>query len=212
MKTILCYGDSNTWGYIPGLAGRYKYHQRWPNIFQAKLSKEVQVITEALNGRTTVLDEPEREGRNGKTMLLPLIESHMPLDLIIIMLGTNDLKAIYNRTPEDVAKGVLTLVKIIRKYHNVTFSAQPEILIISPPHVTQLSPLMAMQFESASEKSKQLAVHLQKVAVKNCCLFLDAASIVIPSNKDGVHIDADSHLKLAELVYSLINSKLSQLS
>ena len=100
MWEILCYGDSNTWGYNPSTKERYDRYERWTGILQFTLGDEYHVIEEGLNGRTTVWDEPiEGEYKNGKTYLVSCLESHKPLDLVIIMLGTNDLKKRFSVTP-----------------------------------------------------------------------------------------------------------------
>ena len=92
MKTVLCYGDSNTWGYIGGTGERFAPEVRWPGVLQAALGGAYRVIEEGLNGRTTVFDDSIEEGRNGETYLRPCLQTHAPIDLVILMLGTNDLK------------------------------------------------------------------------------------------------------------------------
>jgi lysophospholipase L1-like esterase len=101
-KSVLCFGDSITWGYVPLTAGRLLRAERWPGILQKSLGESYYVIKEGLNGRASVFDEPFRDGRNARTTLLAVLESHAPLDLLIIMLGTNDLRGprkIKNFTP-----------------------------------------------------------------------------------------------------------------
>ena len=110
MKSILCFGDSNTWGADPVTAGRFSLHDRWPGVLRDELGDVFHVIEEGLGGRTTVWDDPIDEYRNGKHHLLPCLWSHMPLDLVIIMLGTNDLKGRVCRRATDIASGVNHLV------------------------------------------------------------------------------------------------------
>ncbi len=95
IKTILCYGDSNTWGYIPATAGRYPPDVRWPGVMRKLLGEKYNVIEEGLNGRTTVWEDPYKPGRNGLELLIPILDSHNPIDLVVVMLGTNDLKHFY---------------------------------------------------------------------------------------------------------------------
>ncbi len=110
MKKILCYGDSNTWGHIPVTGGRYGDDVRWTGVLQAALGEGYRVIEEGLNGRTTVHDDPiEGVYKNGKHYLIPCLESHRPLDLVIMMLGTNDLKMRFSLPPSDIARGVEAL-------------------------------------------------------------------------------------------------------
>ena len=112
MKTILCYGDSNTYGLKSDLVSRYPRNVRWTGILQEKLGSEYYVIEEGLGGRTTVWDDPVEDYKNGKKYLLPCLDSHKPLDLVIIMLGTNDLKSRFSVTPFDIGASMENLVKI----------------------------------------------------------------------------------------------------
>ena len=104
MKEVLCYGDSNTWGYNPKTKQRYDRNTRWPCVLQRELGEEFLVIPEGQNGRTTVWDDPVEGQKNGMTYLLPCLESHKPLDLVIITLGTNDLKHRFSVTAYDIAR------------------------------------------------------------------------------------------------------------
>ena len=116
MKTILCYGDSNTYGLKSDLVSRYPRNVRWTGILQEKLGSEYYVIEEGLGGRTTVWDDPVEDYKNGKKYLLPCLDSHKPLDLVIIMLGTNDLKSRFSVTPFDIGASMENLVKTIIKW------------------------------------------------------------------------------------------------
>ena len=111
-KSVLCFGDSNTWGYIPLTAGRLIRGHRWYGILQQFLGGPYYVIEEGLNGRTTVFDEPVRDGRNARTTMLAVLETHAPLDLLIIMLGTNDLKHHLNASASESARGLGCLLQI----------------------------------------------------------------------------------------------------
>jgi lysophospholipase L1-like esterase len=115
MTTILCYGDSNTWGYTPGTGKRYERHERWTGVLQQSLGNSAIVIEEGLNGRTTVLDDPTKPFRNGKDYLIPCLDSHAPLDLVILMLGTNDLKHRFGMSALDIGRNVATLLDMIRQ-------------------------------------------------------------------------------------------------
>src|SRR6056297_2207238 len=113
MKRILCYGDSNTWGYVPLTGERYDETVRWTMLLQEKLGGDYKIIEEGLNGRTTVLDDPLEPGRNGLTYLGPCVQSQSPLDLVVLMLGTNDLKRRFSLAPEEIAMGLEKLVLAI---------------------------------------------------------------------------------------------------
>ena len=115
MKTILCYGDSNTWGYVPGSGKRYVENQRWTGVMQNLLGDSFRVIEEGLNARTTVLDDPTRAFRNGKEYLIPCLDSHAPIDVIILMLGTNDLKHRFGLSAFDIGANIATLIEMMRQ-------------------------------------------------------------------------------------------------
>ena len=115
MKTVMCYGDSNTWGYNPATQQRYPRDERWTGVLQELLGADYRVIEEGLNGRTTVWDDPIEGYKNGREYLIPCLESQKPLDLVIIMLGTNDLKLRFSLPAYDIAEGAGVLVEIAQK-------------------------------------------------------------------------------------------------
>lgn len=116
MKNILCFGDSNTFGYDILKDSRFPWGVRWTSILQEKLGSDYRIIEEGMGGRTTVWDDPIENLQSGKTYLLSCLESHWPLDLVIIMLGTNDLKTRYALNAHDIAAGVETLAVMTREY------------------------------------------------------------------------------------------------
>lgn len=207
VKTVLCYGDSNTWGYEPGTARRFPKALRWPGVLQYELGHAVHVIEEGLNGRTTVLDDPTRVAKNGMTYLRPCLDSHAPLDLIILMLGTNDLKHRFGLSAFDIAAGVSMLVSLIQQTPCGPEGTVPPLLLISPPLVGPLS-MLAGLFEGAEPKSRELADHYQMVARQVRCSFLDAAKVVGTSPIDGVHLDVDAHKQLGLAVAAKLKEML----
>ena len=132
-KRILCFGDSNTWGSKPGTGLRYPYRLRWPGMLQIELGKNFVVLEEGRNGRTTVLEDPEQRGCNGKPALRRYLRQHHPLDLVILLLGTNDLKAIFNRTAEQITQGVEELGRIVLTDGRSSEEASPILLLMAPP-------------------------------------------------------------------------------
>ena len=133
MRQVICFGDSNTFGYIPGTGKRYPWGKRWTSILSEKLAgTDFRVVEEGLVGRTTIFEDPLRDGRCGVKLLPVILETHAPSDedLVVIMLGTNDCKAIYGASPEVIAKGVGRLVRQVKAY-----SDKVKILIISPIHL-----------------------------------------------------------------------------
>ena len=200
VKAILCYGDSNTWGYEPGTGNRYPRDKTWPGVLRKALGEGYFVIDEGLNGRTTVWDDPTQlfpEKRNGLKYLIPCLESHMPLDLVIIMLGTNDLKRRFSASPVEVAKSIKALVEAVQRSGAGPGGGSPKILIIAPPKIEW--PIeFGEELEGAEEKSKKLSQYYRLIAKEMGCEFLDASEIVSPSKVDGVHLGLDGHRKLGE--------------
>jgi lysophospholipase L1-like esterase len=209
MNTILCYGDSNTWGANPLPDGpRYGRDVRWPGRLQDHLGADYYVIEEGLGGRTTVWDDPIEEGRSGKAYLLPCLESHRPLNLVILMLGTNDLKSRFNLQPSDVARGAELLVQKIQASKCGPNDSAPPILLISPILAVGLNATFAEMFQGAEEKSKHLAPHYQAVAQAYGCRFLDAAGIAQPAVGEGLHLDAEGHALLAHVLAPMVRHML----
>ena len=198
MKTILCYGDSNTWGYNPDGSGRYPKHMRWTTVLQKELGESFDVISEGLNGRTTVWDDPVRgDYRNGKNYLLPCLHTHKPIDLVILFLGSNDLKPRYNVTSMEIAQSVEMLVDIVKKSETGPNMTSPEILVIIPPpilipeEVKQMDYLLP-EYEKAVDKSRQFPQAFTSVLNGKCHLF-DSSKYIKTSEIDGMHLDPESH-------------------
>ena len=200
---ILCFGDSNTWGYIPGTGQRHPQNIRWTGLLQQSLGDTYEIIEEGLNSRTTVLEDSKHEGKNGATYLKPCLQSHYPLDLVVLMLGTNDLKERFNRTPEQIVQGVEELIKIINnpEYH---YDVQPKILLISPPVVDESVSGVQEKYLGAEVKSRQLGDLYQVMAEKYSCNFIDSAKTVTSSKVDGYHLDQESHQKFAAVISNTI--------
>jgi lysophospholipase L1-like esterase len=194
MKTVLCYGDSLTWGYDPLTVGRHPHGDRWPSVLGAALGPEVNVIAEGLNGRTTAYDDHLADcERNGVKLLPSVLESHKPLDLVILLLGTNDMKRGIAGTAIAATKGIDRLVKLIR-HHDWGFGFEvPEILIVSPPAICETSNVhFAAMFRGALEESAMLASFYRDLADETGCGFFDAGSVSQTSPLDGIHLDADN--------------------
>ena len=199
MKTILCYGDSNTWGYCPATQARYGRNERWAGVLRNTLGEDYLVIEEGLNGRTTVWDDPIEGYKNGKEYLIPCLETHKPLDLVVIMLGTNDLKKRFSLSAFDIANGAGVLVKIVQKSECGIDDNPPKVLLMVPPPIVKLSNFAAM-FEGGNPKSELFSQEYARVAQENGCALLDTAEIIVSSEVDGIHFDLDEHRKLGEAV------------
>ena len=138
MKTVLAYGDSLTWGYDPVSLGRHAYEDRWTSVLQKALGHGVRVIAEGLNGRTTAYDDHLGDcERNGVKLLPTILATHKPIDLVIIMLGTNDLKRGIQGTAIGATSGAKRLVKQVQKHDWGFEFEEPEILIVAPPPIRE---------------------------------------------------------------------------
>jgi lysophospholipase L1-like esterase len=198
-RTVLCYGDSNTWGraVVPRPDDRYAHDERWPGVARAVLGPDWTVIEEGLPGRTTVHDDPvEGAARNGRTYLLPCLLSHRPLDVVVIMLGTNDLKARFNSSAFDIAEGVGALVNIVRTAGAGRNQGVPEIVAVAPPPILKRLPDHADMFAGGHEKSLGLAKHFRAMAKREGVRFFDAGSAIKSSKVDGFHLEPEAHARL----------------
>ena len=213
MKNLLCFGDSNTWGYSPVDGTRFSPNVRWTGVLQKSLGKDYRIIEEGLNGRTTFIDEDRRPLRSGSDVLPIILESHRPLDLVVIMLGTNDLKVEFDLTVEDIAQGAKTLCEMVINSEYLE-EYPPEILLISPtligdyviPEFDEVISSDKEFFDKARKQSFQFAEHYEKVASELGINFLDAAEIVSPSKNEGVHWDAEQHILFGKKLKTIIET------
>jgi lysophospholipase L1-like esterase len=203
MNNILCFGDSNTWGYEPLVARRYPADIRWTSVLQKALGDGFRVIEEGLNGRTNVTNEEERPIRSGLDVLPVLLESHRPLDLVVIMLGTNDLKHDFDLSAEQIADGARQVCQSVIDCEYLVDNP-PQILLISPTHVELVTVEEPDLLIGAVEKSRELAEHYQAVAEDLGIHFLDASKIVLKTDLDGVHWDAEQHKAFGEFLSGTI--------
>ena len=196
MTQILVYGDSLTWGIVPGTRRRLLFPQRWPGVLEADLLRggySVRVIEDALNGRRTVWDDPFKPGRNGIVGIEQRIEVHSPLALVILMLGTNDFQSTHQNTAAHSAQGVASLVRAIRRAPIEPDMPVPPILIVSPPQSGTPVGTMVDKFAGARDRSSGLAPAYAAIAAEMGCGFFDAGQVIAVSKVDGVHLDADQH-------------------
>lgn len=210
-KTILCYGDSNTWGQTPDKTGRRRpSNTRWTGVLQKNLGEGYSIIEEGLSSRTTDLDYAKKPGRNGRTYLEPCLDSHAPLDIIILMLGTNDFKIEFNRSAEEIAQAIRELVKLIQE-KTAKYNGNPaKIVLVSPILVDGDAPRIKEWYaahydESSIKKSQELASYLDKVAKDTGCYFADAAQVA-KSGEDGIHFDEGSHRTLGDFLAQRITN------
>lgn len=211
MNQILVYGDSLSWGIIPITRQRLPFETRWPGVMENALSNRsvpVRVIEDCLNGRRTAFHDPFKPGRNGLEGIEQRIESHSPLSLVVLMLGTNDFQSIHANDAWRSAQGMSSLVAAVRRAPVEPGMPIPQILIVAPPPVRQPIGEMAHKFDGAAEKSRGLPAAFEHVANDTKCRFLDAGAIINTSKIDGVHLDEDQHhvlgLSIADVVESMI--------
>lgn len=207
-RVILCFGDSNTHGYNAENNGRFSEEERWPCLLGSYLGKDFRIIEEGLNGRTTVFDDPLSEGLSGLQYLYPCMMTHKPIDLLIIMLGTNDTKERFNATPENSAKGIECLV---RKAEQTTdaWRNKPDILLVAPPPIAsgyETPRVFGEMGKKCVEKSKFLAPLFKEVADRLGYRFLDAGTIdeMKMNQIDYMHLTVKSHCLLAKKLAEII--------
>ena len=204
-RTVLCFGDSNTNGADPVSGGRFPWSVRWPGVLQNLLGPSWRVIEEGLGGRTTVFDEPFSEGKNGRTYLIPCLASHAPIDLVVIMLGTNDLKEVYRTTPSMIASGMTSLVRLCRQSEAGPNATPPTVLVIAPAPVGPITQLAALWgFGEGERKSRDLPRLYRLLAEREGAEFLDGGSVASVDPEEGVHLTAQAHTALAAAVAARI--------
>lgn len=202
MKSILCYGDSNTYGLKPDLVSRYPREVRWTGLLQEQLGGEYYIIEEGLGGRTTVWDDPVEEYKNGKKYLLPCLDSHKPLDLVVVMLGTNDLKSRFSVTPFDIGASMENLVKTILKTDAGIDFHPPKILLVTPVpiHSVGRKEDLDQMIPDMERRSAALASYYKSIAEKYQLAYLDPSGLVEVNNVDGIHYTEKGHRQMADLI------------
>jgi len=214
MKTILCYGDSLTYGASPIMGGpRHAHEDRWPTALEGKLGGKVRCIAEGLGGRTTVHDDwYTGADRNGGRVLPTLLASHWPLDMVIIMLGTNDIKPFLGRTGYEASAGMARLVEIIRGHAAVERTAEPKIILVAPPPTVMATahPDMMLHFDgdAAMRASATFAEHYRRRATEEGVGFFDAGTVAKTDPRDGIHLDEANTRAIGEGLAPLVKEML----
>lgn len=193
-KRVLCFGDSLTWGWIPVADGapsaRYEPHERWTGVLSNQLGEDYLVIEEGLSARTTSADDPTDPRLNGAAYLPACLASHLPLDLVILMLGTNDTKAYLQRTPLDIANGVALLTTQVQTSAGGVGTAYPapKVLVVAPPPLAAIPhPWFRLIFEGGQQKTGRLAEVYSALASFMKVAFFDAGSVMSTDGVDGIH-------------------------
>jgi lysophospholipase L1-like esterase len=215
MKSILAYGDSLTFGANPIKDGpRHAYEDRWPSTLEAGLGGKARVIAEGLGGRTTMFDDwATNADRNGARILPTLLQSHAPLDLVVIMLGTNDLKPSICGSAQEASYGMRRLVQIVRGHFGGLSEPVPQVLLVAPPHIVDTgNEDMASHFGGIAhgiEQSQQFATHYAKRAEELGVQWFDAATVATAHSADGVHLDPQNTRAIGEGLVPVVKSLLS---
>lgn len=202
MKTVVCFGDSNTYGYRPADGKRYSYEERWTGILNERLRHFGYVVAEeGLVGRTTVFDDSFRYGRNGAKTLPVVLETHNP-SVVILMLGTNDCKAEFRASSKTIAGGIETLINQIKNYDpSITIVLASPIHLGEKVHEAQYDP----EFDEHSvDVSKALKKEYLRIALKYNCSFIAASDYASPSIEDQEHLTAAGHRDLARAFYQTV--------
>ncbi len=214
-RRVLCFGDSNTYGYDPARDGRYGDDERYPMVLQNLLGDNWSVIEEGLPGRTAVFDDPITEGMNGLALITPILMSHAPLDTVTIMLGTNDSKARFGCDSYLIAIGLVRLVKKALQTECWRDNANPDVLVIAPPSITPEYDKLIFKDEMGPGCHERCAGIAAEVAPRLRDIphvrFLDANTLpgAECSPIDGMHMTLQAHKVLAEaLQKELVGGKL----
>lgn len=203
VKSVLCYGDSNTHGQAPGGTplDRFGPNERWPGVLRQQLGSGWYVIEEGLSGRTTVHNDPiEGDLKNGRTYLRPCLMSHAPLDLVILMLGTNDLKARFGQPASEVAMGIGCLIYDIKELAPGPDGRVPEIMVVAPPPMLDDIGEWSGIFEGAQTKSHELAHAFEVISDSLEVHFFDAAKVISSDPADGFHMSKQAHEDLGKAI------------
>lgn len=206
---ILCYGDSNTWGHNP-LNGT-RLANRWTKVLQSLFDKKTEVIEEGLCGRTATFMDNVKPYRHGLSMLKGILETHQPVDVVIIMLGTNDLKSCFSPDAVAISNGIKEMIHIIK--NPFTYNANvsiPKVLIISPILIKNNFENIERTKEQFGERavvvSQKLSTYYKSLADQYSCGFIDASKYAEASDIDCIHMDEENHKKLAKIIYETIRA------
>ena len=204
MRSVLCFGDSNTWGYEPGTENRFPRDVRWPGRLQELLGGGWHVVEEGLRGRTATLDSPVALGKNGLSYLPACLDTHQPLDAVLIALGTNDLAERYHLTPTDIARAVGLLAYVVAKSEAGIAGAPPLPILVCPPPVGDT--IWEEDWAGAPAKSALLPERFRAVADEGGYDLIDLGEATTFSDVDGIHLDADGHAAVAAHVAGTLQS------
>ncbi len=206
MKTILVYGDSLTWGSVPGKPRRHPRIVRWSNVMANDLGDEYEVITDGLRGRLTAYDENLADcNRNAAKTLPTALYAHAPLDLVVLMLGTNDMQPHIAGTAIAAMQGMRRLVTIVQTHFAGPDIINPKVLIVSPPKLCKTTDeFYTGFFEGTIEQSFRLSDYYLQIAQEKQCSYFDAATVAVTSPLDGVHLDEENTINIGKALAPVV--------
>lgn len=202
-KSVLCFGDSNTWGYIPLHGGRYEHDMRWTTLLENQLPDDWRVINEGLPGRTTGFHESLHNPHSGLGYFLPCLEKHQP-DIVVIMLGTNDLQSQFGLSAQNIASGAGELVKYAQYFANHNPGKASSVWLICPAPIDEVG-FATHGFAGAAQKSQQFDAHYHAKAQELGCDYFNAGNVVRACKAEGVHWPADQLPRFASALYQHIS-------
>ncbi|MGN6379167.1 MAG: GDSL-type esterase/lipase family protein [Gaiellales bacterium] len=208
MQTVLCFGDSNTWGYEASTGARLGRWQRWPGVAQQELGEDVYVIEEGLGGRTTTFEIPGLPNRNGFAALPMLLETHEPLDLVVISLGTNDMW-VPGATARDAARGVGAMVDVVRASTLGPGEAAPAVLVVVPPPLAALSEEWTAESDDLVRESSRFGDAYRDVLRAREVPLVDLGELISSSAADGIHFEAQDHAAIGRAVAAAVRAALA---
>ncbi len=208
-KHIVCFGDSNTHGYCAENGGRFEESQRWTCLLQKGLGEEYLVLEEGLSGRTTSFEDPIHEGLSGLSYIYPCLMSHEPVDLLIVMLGTNDTKERFGSSAACIALGLKRLLAKAVATVDCWRTGKPNILVVTPQNIDeryQDTEVGATMGQGCAQKSRGLAAEYKKIAEQFGCAYLDANEVISAKTNqiDYMHLTEEGHRQLAEALVNTV--------
>jgi lysophospholipase L1-like esterase len=215
-KRVMCFGDSLTWGWVPTLAGapttRYPFAERWTGVMAKALGAEYEILEEGLSARTTDLDDPNDARLNGSKHLPAALASHFPLELVVVMLGTNDTKAVFRRTPYEIANGLSKLlIQILTSAGGVgTVYGAPKVLVVCPPPLADMPHVWFQgMFEGGTDKTRQMPRQYEALCSFFSVDYLDAGTVMSTNGCDGIHFTVEDNAVLGTAVAVKINAMMA---
>lgn len=211
-KKIVCFGDSLTWGFDPDTHLRMADEGRWTTVMKKNLGDDYEVIEEGQCGRTIATDDPAEGEKSGIRYIVPCLESHNPLDLLIIMLGTNDCKRKFSYSARDIAGEMQRMVEKVLAFNRFKCGDSFKVLIVAPPKISNaVTPSWLgdmFGYDSSVKVSADLADWYKQVAEMYGCLFMDASEYAVVSESDGIHMDAANQAKLGEQMAKFVKENI----